>query len=92
MKKLFTRIPSHAVVLLLVLSILACASTPADRILFNTIDDAVTGVQAAVSAFKTAKAQGVIADLDGSKAVRPPHVAEAIGLRVLDRGALAAAA
>jgi len=33
-----------------------------------------------------------IADLEGSTAVRPHHVAEAIGLRVLDRGALAAAA
>ena len=33
-----------------------------------------------------------IADLDGSQAIRPPHLAEAIGLRVLDRGRLAAAA
>jgi predicted ATPase with chaperone activity len=26
-----------------------------------------------------------IADLEGSTALKPPHVAEAIGLRVLDR-------
>jgi hypothetical protein len=67
MRKLPARIPTGAVALLLILSVVACASTPTDRILFNTIDDAVTGVQAAVSAFKTAKAHGVIADLDGSK-------------------------
>jgi predicted ATPase with chaperone activity len=33
-----------------------------------------------------------IADLDASTAMKPAHVAEAIGLRVLDRGALSAAA
>ncbi len=33
-----------------------------------------------------------IADLDGSKAIRPDHLAEASGLRVHDRGVLAAAA
>jgi magnesium chelatase family protein len=33
-----------------------------------------------------------IADLDGSEDVRPPHLAEAIGLRVLDRGPVAVAA
>jgi magnesium chelatase family protein len=33
-----------------------------------------------------------IADLDGSTALKPAHVAEAIGLRVLDRGELSAAA
>ncbi len=33
-----------------------------------------------------------IADLDGSSAVRPAHIAEAIALRVLDREPSAAAA
>jgi magnesium chelatase family protein len=33
-----------------------------------------------------------IADLDGSDAIRSQHLAESIGLRVLDRGALAVAA
>jgi magnesium chelatase family protein len=41
---------------------------------------------------KVLRVARTIADLDGSKAVRPSHVAEAIGLRVLDRGAFAAAA
>jgi magnesium chelatase family protein len=41
---------------------------------------------------KVLRVARTIADLDGSTAIRPPHVAEAIGLRVLDRGALAAAA
>ena len=67
MKKLLPRIPSRAAVLFLVLAVVACASTPPDRILFNSIDDAVAGVQAAVSAFKTGKAHGLIADADGSK-------------------------
>ena len=41
---------------------------------------------------KVLRVARTIADLDGSSAIRPAHVAEAIGLRVLDRGALAAAA
>jgi magnesium chelatase family protein len=41
---------------------------------------------------KVMRVARTIADLDGSSAVRPVHVAEAIGLRVLDRGALAVAA
>jgi magnesium chelatase family protein len=41
---------------------------------------------------KVLRVARTIADLDGSTAIRPVHVAEAIGLRVLDRGALAAAA
>jgi magnesium chelatase family protein len=41
---------------------------------------------------KVLRVARTIADLDGSTAIGPPHVAEAIGLRVLDRGALAAAA
>jgi magnesium chelatase family protein len=41
---------------------------------------------------KVLRVARTIADLDGSTAIRPPHVAEAIGLRVLDRGALAVAA
>ena len=41
---------------------------------------------------KVLRVARTIADLDGSDAVLPRHVAEAIGLRVLDRGALAAAA
>jgi magnesium chelatase family protein len=38
---------------------------------------------------KVLRVARTIADLEGSAAVRPPHVAEAIGLRVLDRGAAA---
>ncbi len=41
---------------------------------------------------KVLRVARTIADLDGSDPVLPRHVAEAIGLRVLDRGALAAAA
>jgi magnesium chelatase family protein len=41
---------------------------------------------------KVLRVARTIADLDGSPAVQPAHVAEAIGLRVLDRGVLAAAA
>ncbi|HTQ46231.1 MAG TPA: YifB family Mg chelatase-like AAA ATPase [Polyangiaceae bacterium] len=41
---------------------------------------------------KVLRVARTIADLDGSNAIRPGHVAEAIGLRVLDRGVLAAAA
>lgn len=41
---------------------------------------------------KVLRVARTIADLDGSEAIRPVHVAEAIGLRVLDRGVLAAAA
>jgi magnesium chelatase family protein len=41
---------------------------------------------------KVLRVARTIADLDGSSAVQPVHVAEAIGLRVLDRGGLAAAA
>jgi magnesium chelatase family protein len=41
---------------------------------------------------KVLRVARTIADLDGSASIQPPHVAEAIGLRVLDRGALAAAA
>ncbi len=41
---------------------------------------------------KVLRVARTIADLDGSDLVLPRHVAEAIGLRVLDRGALAAAA
>src|SRR5580700_407750 len=35
---------------------------------------------------KVLRVARTIADLDGSDAVRPPHLAEAIGLRVMDRG------
>ncbi|HEY1693506.1 MAG TPA: YifB family Mg chelatase-like AAA ATPase [Polyangiaceae bacterium] len=41
---------------------------------------------------KVLRVARTIADLDGSDALRPAHVAEAIGLRVLDRGFVAAAA
>jgi magnesium chelatase family protein len=41
---------------------------------------------------KVLRVARTIADLDGSTSLRPAHVAEAIGLRVLDRGVLAAAA
>jgi magnesium chelatase family protein len=41
---------------------------------------------------KVLRVARTIADLDGSTSVRPAHVAEAIGLRVLDRGAVAVAA
>ena len=41
---------------------------------------------------KVLRVARTIADLDGSNAIRPDHLAEAIGLRVLDRGVLAAAA
>ena len=41
---------------------------------------------------KVLRVARTIADLDGSAEVLPPHVAEAIGLRALDRGSLAAAA
>jgi magnesium chelatase family protein len=41
---------------------------------------------------KVLRVARTIADLDASDDVRPPHVAEAIGLRVLDRGPVAAAA
>jgi magnesium chelatase family protein len=41
---------------------------------------------------KVLRVARTIADLDGSSGVRPAHVAEAIGLRVLDRGAVAFAA
>jgi magnesium chelatase family protein len=41
---------------------------------------------------KVLRVARTIADLDASTAMKPAHVAEAIGLRVLDRGALSAAA
>jgi magnesium chelatase family protein len=41
---------------------------------------------------KVLRVARTIADLDASAAVKPSHVAEAIGLRVLDRGALSIAA
>ena len=41
---------------------------------------------------KVLRVARTIADLEGATAILPPHVAEAIGLRVLDRGALAVAA
>jgi magnesium chelatase family protein len=41
---------------------------------------------------KVLRVARTIADLDGSTSIRPAHLAEAIGLRVLDRGTLAAAA
>jgi magnesium chelatase family protein len=41
---------------------------------------------------KVQRVARTIADLAGSDAVGPEHVAEAIGLRVLDRGVLSAAA
>jgi magnesium chelatase family protein len=41
---------------------------------------------------KVLRVARTIADLEASPELRPSHVAEAIGLRVLDRGALAAAA
>jgi magnesium chelatase family protein len=41
---------------------------------------------------KVLRVARTIADLAGAEAVAPEHVAEAIGLRVLDRGAVAAAA
>jgi magnesium chelatase family protein len=41
---------------------------------------------------KVLRVARTIADLQGSDTVQPLHVAEAIGLRVLDRGAVAVAA
>lgn len=41
---------------------------------------------------KVLRVARTIADLEGVPAILPPHVAEAIGLRVLDRGALGVAA
>ncbi|HLK39337.1 MAG TPA: YifB family Mg chelatase-like AAA ATPase [Polyangiaceae bacterium] len=41
---------------------------------------------------KVLRVARTIADLEGSAALRPAHVAEAVALRVLDRGPLAAAA
>jgi magnesium chelatase family protein len=41
---------------------------------------------------KVLRVARTIADLDGSDRVQPPHVAEAISLRILDRGPFAAAA
>jgi magnesium chelatase family protein len=41
---------------------------------------------------KVLRVARTIADLDASDSIRSPHLAEAIGLRVLDRGALAVAA
>jgi magnesium chelatase family protein len=41
---------------------------------------------------KVLRVARTIADLDGSTAIAPPHLAEAIGLRVLDRHAVPAAA
>jgi magnesium chelatase family protein len=41
---------------------------------------------------KVLRVARTIADLDASSAMKPAHVAEAIGLRVLDRGELSAAA
>ena len=41
---------------------------------------------------KVLRVARTIADLDGADVIRAVHVAEAIGLRVLDRGPLAAAA
>ena len=41
---------------------------------------------------KVLRVARTIADLDGSESVRPVHVAEAIALRILDRGPFAAAA
>jgi magnesium chelatase family protein len=41
---------------------------------------------------KVVRVARTIADLDGSTAIAPSHVAEAIGLRVLDRSGVAAAA
>jgi magnesium chelatase family protein len=41
---------------------------------------------------KVLRVARTIADLDGSASVKPAHIAEAIGLRVLDRGGFAAAA
>ena len=41
---------------------------------------------------KVLRVARTIADMEGAEALLPPHVAEAIGLRVLDRGLLAAAA
>jgi magnesium chelatase family protein len=41
---------------------------------------------------KVLRVARTIADLEGSASLRPAHIAEAIGLRVLDRGVVAAAA
>ncbi len=41
---------------------------------------------------KVLRVARTIADLDAAESIRSQHVAEAIGLRVLDRGALAVAA
>jgi magnesium chelatase family protein len=41
---------------------------------------------------KVLRVARTIADLEGTPDIRPAHVAEAVGLRVLDRGSLAAAA
>lgn len=56
-----------AAVALISFSLLACASTPPDRIAYNSIDGATTAVQTAVGVFKQMKAAGQIQDVDGSK-------------------------
>jgi magnesium chelatase family protein len=59
------------------------------RILAAAVDRLALSARAYGKVLRVAR---TIADLDESDALHPRHVAEAIGLRVLDRGALAVAA
>ena len=59
------------------------------RLLAAAVDRLALSARAYGKVLRVAR---TIADLDGSTSIGPQHVAEAIGLRVLDRGTLAAAA
>lgn len=67
-----------------------CALCEAGASMLSTAVDRL-GLSARAYA-KVLRVARTIADLDGSSSIRPPHVAEAIGLRVLDREKVAAAA
>jgi magnesium chelatase family protein len=59
------------------------------RLLSSAVDRLALSARAYAKVLRVAR---TIADLDGEVAVQPSHVAEAIGLRVLDRRAVAVAA
>lgn len=53
--------------LVLVLALVACASAPPDRIVYNTLDGAVTGVQTAMRAFNDLYQAGKASEADRQK-------------------------